>query len=389
MLNSEWSAMTRLHDLYEQQGQSPWVDNITRDSLRDGSMAGLVRDGIRGVTSNPTIFAKAIEDGEHYDDQFGELLADHSVEEAYWEMTITDIQDALALLRPVYDSSGTTDGFVSIEVSPALAHDTASTTEAARHLHELIAKPNLFVKIPGTAEGLPAIRTMISEGRNINVTLLFSVERYGEVIEAYQAGLEDLLGSGVDDLSGVHSVASFFVSRVDTEVDRRLEQLAGNEADGSGEQALSMRGKAAVAQAKVAYDLFKTRFSGPRWEALASKGAMVQRPLWASTSTKNPAYPDLAYVDTLIGPDTVNTLPNKTIDAYLDHGTVARTVDADTHEAKRALERLEELGVDVADVARTLEDEGVASFAKSFDEVLQTLTDKANALGARDTKARP
>jgi len=370
--------MTRLHDLYEQQGQSPWVDNIRRDTLKDGSLARLVDEGIRGVTSNPTIFAKAIEGGEEYDEQFRDLLVDHSVEEAYWEMTITDIVEALGVLRPVHDASNATDGFVSIEVAPALAHDTAATIDSARRLHELIARPNLYVKIPGTVEGLPAVHTMIGEGRSINITLLFSLERYGEVIEAYMGGLEELLRSGSEDLSRVHSVASFFVSRVDTEVDRRLEHLA----EGGRPELLEMRGKAAVAQARLAYQLFAERFSSPRWERLASKGANVQRPLWASTSTKNAAYPDLAYVDTLIGPDTVNTMPDQTIDAFLDHGTVSRTIDQDSEGSKEFLERLGEVGIDVADVGRTLEDEGVASFTKSFDEVLQALTDKANTLSA-------
>jgi len=385
--------MTTLHDLYEQQGQSPWIDNIRRDALRDATLADLVYKGIRGVTSNPTIFAKAIESGQDYDEQFEDLLASHSVEEAYWEMTITDIVDALGVLRPVYDASRGTDGFVSIEVAPALAYDTEATIEAARRLHELIARPNLYVKIPGTAEGLPAIRAMIAEGRNINITLLFSVERYLEVIEAYLGGLEDLVESRTEDLSAVHSVASFFVSRVDTEVDRRLEQLVDRGDDDQGvdgkdrpqSEALAMRGKAAVAQARTAYELFKSRFSGPRWNALAAKGARVQRPLWASTSTKDPAYPDLAYVDTLIGPDTVNTMPDQTVEAFLDHGTVSRTVDADPDEARSVLDRLSELGVDMADVALTLEAQGVASFTKSFEEVMQVLTDKAQAL----TSSRP
>jgi transaldolase len=389
--------VTRLHDLYEEQGQSPWVDNIRRDSLADGSLAALVERGIRGVTSNPTIFAKAIEGGNFYDRQFASLLVDHTVEEAYWEMTITDIVEALGVLRPVYDASDATDGFVSIEVSPELAHDTAGTIEAARHLHERIALPNLYVKIPGTAAGLPAVRTMIAEGRNVNITLLFSLERYAEVIEAYLGGLEDRLEMGADDLSGVHSVASFFVSRVDTEVDRRLERLAGvGNAKGSevtgrlpADDLLSMRGTAAVAQAQVAYGLFDSRFSGSRWEALAAKGARVQRPLWASTSTKNPAYPDLVYVDSLIGSDTVNTMPDQTIEAFLDHGTVARTVDADPADSRRVLDRLGELGVDMADVSRTLENEGVASFAKSFEEVMQVLTDKAHELTSRASSPRP
>jgi transaldolase len=374
--------MTKLHDLYEQQGQSPWLDNLRRDYLRGGRLAELVGEGIRGVTSNPTIFAKAIEAGNDYDEQFKALLASHTIEEAYWELVITDIRDALAVLRPVYDASAGIDGFVSLEVAPSLAHDTDGTISAARHFHELVAEPNLYVKIPATAEGVPAIRAMLGEGRSINITLLFSLERYGEVIEAYIGGLEDLLASGATDLSRVRSVASFFVSRVDTEVDRRLDTLAADATPERAQEILARRGTAAVAQARRAYALFAQRFSGPRWEALAAKGATVQRPLWASTSTKNPAYPDLAYVDTLIGPDTVNTMPDDTIAAFLDHGTVARTVDADPDAATEALADIAAAGVDMADVGRTLEDEGVASFTKSFDELLQSLSDKANTLSA-------
>jgi transaldolase len=374
--------MTKLHDLYEQQGQSPWLDNLRRDYLRGGRLAELVGEGIRGVTSNPTIFAKAIEAGNDYDEQFKALLASHTIEEAYWELVLSDIRDALAVLRPVHDASHGIDGFVSLEVAPSLAHDTDGTIKAARHFHELVEEPNLYVKIPATAEGVPAIRAMFREGRSINITLLFSLERYGDVIEAYIGGLEDYLSTGVTDLSSVRSVASFFVSRVDTEVDRRLESLAAEETPARAQEILARRGTAAVAQAQRAYALFAARFSGPRWEALAAKGATVQRPLWASTSTKNPAYPDLAYVDTLIGPDTVNTMPDDTIAAFLDHGTLARTVDADPDGAARALEAIGAAGVDMADVGRTLEDEGVASFIKSFDELLQRLSDKANALSA-------
>jgi len=374
--------MTRLHDLFELQGQSPWLDNLRRDYLRQGKLADLVEDGIRGVTSNPTIFAKAIEGSADYDEQFRDLLADHDVKAAYWELVVTDIRDALAVLRPVYDASDGVDGFVSLEVAPALAHDTEGTVTAARHFHELVAQPNLHVKIPATTEGVPAVRTMIGEGRNVNITLLFSVERYDEVIEAYMGGLEDHLAGGATDLSAVRSVASFFVSRVDTEVDRRLETLAAQAEGKRAEEILAVRGTAAVAQARRAYQLFTERFRGPRWEALAAQGAKVQRPLWASTSTKNPAYPDLAYVDTLIGPDSVNTMPDETIAAFLDHGTPARTVDSDPDAPGRALDAVAERGVDVADVARTLEDEGVASFTKSFDELIQSLTDKANALTA-------
>ncbi|HEY5024468.1 MAG TPA: transaldolase [Acidimicrobiales bacterium] len=373
--------MTKLHDLYEQQGQSPWLDNLRRDYLRGGHLAELVAQGIRGVTSNPTIFAKAIESGTDYDEQFGALLASHSVEEAYWELVMTDIRDALAVLRPVHDSSQGVDGYVSLEVAPSLAHDTEGTIAAARHFHQLVDEPNLYVKIPATAEGVAAIRAMIAEGRSINITLLFSLERYDDVILAYIWGLEDLVASGVTDLSAVRSVASFFVSRVDTEVDRRLDTLAAS-APGRAAEIESLRGTAAVAQAQCANALFTERFSGPRWEALAAKGAKVQRPLWASTSTKNPAYPDLLYVDSLIGPDTVNTMPDDTITAFLDHGTVARTVDTHTDGARHALARIDAAGVDMADVARTLEDEGVASFTKSFDELIQKLSDKANALSA-------
>ncbi|MGH9102156.1 MAG: transaldolase family protein, partial [Acidimicrobiales bacterium] len=260
---------------------------------------------------------------------------------------------------------------------------TDGTVASARSLHDRIEKPNLLVKVPGTAEGVPAIHRLIGEGRSINVTLIFSLERYDEVVEAYLAGLETCAASGAADLSGVHSVASFFVSRVDTEVDRRLEAIAGDHGDGPGgdPEPLALRGRAAVAQAQIAYEHFLRAFSGERWESLAARGARVQRPLWASTSAKNPAYPDLLYVDSLIGPDTVNTMPEKTLGALLDHGKVVRTVDADVDSAHRALGDLARAGVDMADVGVVLEDQGVSSFAKSFDELIQSLTDKANAIG--------
>jgi transaldolase len=360
--------MTRLHDLFDQQGQSPWIDNLTRAGLRSGHLRRLVESGIRGVTSNPTIFQKAMTGSADYDEQFRDLLRTKSVEEAYWEMAFDDVTDALDVLRPVYDDSDGRDGYVSLEVSPAIANDTAASIEGARRFSERVDRPNLFVKIPATAEGVPAVRAAITEGISINVTLIFSIPRYADVIEAYLSGLEAREG----DLSSIASVASFFVSRVDTEVDRRLEAIGSDDA-------LALRGKAAVAQAKLAYELFLSRFSGPRWEALAARGARVQRPLWASTSTKNKAYPDLLYVDNLIGPDTVNTLPDATVEAFLDHGTVARTVDAGVDEARSALERVEAVGVSMEDVAKTLEAEGVAAFTKSFDELIQSLEDKANA----------
>ncbi|HVA74900.1 MAG TPA: transaldolase [Acidimicrobiales bacterium] len=363
--------MTKLQELYSQQGQSPWIDNLTRNAIQGGGLREKVGEGIRGVTSNPTIFQKAMTGSDAYDEQFTRLLARGSAEAAFWDMAIEDVSNACGVLRPVYDESAGSDGFVSIEVSPALASDTAGTIEAARNLHERIALPNLLVKIPATAEGVPAIRKMISEGRNINITLIFSLERYIEVIEAYLSGLEEL-GANGGDLSNVHSVASFFVSRVDTEVDRRLERIGGP----AGELA----GKAAVAQAKLAYELFQEHFSGERWAALEARGAHLQRPLWASTSTKNPAYPDLLYVDNLIGPHTVNTLPDKTIEAFEDHGSIKRTVDTGVDEAHDALDRLAKSGVDLADVARVLEEEGVSAFLKSYDELLQALEDKANGM---------
>jgi transaldolase len=359
--------MTRVQDLHLLQDQSPWLDNLKRGWITSGELERWVERGVRGITSNPSIFQKAIEGNADYDAQLRSLVADGtSIDDSYWDLVTADIRDALAILRPVYDQSDGIDGFVSVEVAPSLARDTDGTIESARHLHATIDAPNLYVKIPGTAEGLAAIQQMISEGRSINVTLLFSNERYGEVIEAYLAGLEAYDG----DLSKVSSVASFFVSRVDTEVDHRLEQVGSDEA-------LGLRGKAAVANAKVAYQLFEERFSGPRWEALAARGARVQRPLWASTSTKNPAYRDTLYIDELIGPHTVNTIPDATLDAFDDHGTVARTVDQGVDEARADLDGLAAVGVDLADVTRVLEDEGVASFTKSFDELLGSLTTKA------------
>jgi transaldolase len=362
--------MTRLGDLYSQQGQSPWLDNVRRDWIENGEMKRWVDRGVRGVTSNPTIFQKAISGGSAYDAQFSELLAAGvSVLDAYWELVVADIRNTLAILRPVHDASGGLDGFVSIEVSPLLARDTDGTATAARHLNELIDSPNLYVKIPGTAEGLPAVTQMISEGCSVNVTLLFSADRYREVMESYLVGLERREG----DLSGVSSVASFFISRVDSEADKRLDALGTAEA-------AAFKGKVAVANAQVAYEAFLETFQGPRWDALVARGARVQRPLWASTSTKNPEYLSTLYVDTLIGPDTVNTMPENTLVDFEETGTLARTVDADFAEAHRVLDGIAALGIDLADITSTLEIEGVASFSKSFDDLLATLTEKASSL---------
>lgn len=362
--------MTRLGDLYTMQGQSPWLDNVRRDWIENGEMKRWVDQGVRGVTSNPTIFQKAISGGTAYDEQFSTLLSNGStVVDAYWELVVSDIRNTLAILRPVHDDSDGLDGYVSIEVSPLLARDTAGTATAARHLNALIDEPNLYVKIPGTAEGLPAITQMIAEGCSVNVTLLFSANRYREVMESYLVGLEQREG----DLSSVSSVASFFISRVDNEADRRLDALGTPEA-------AAFKGRVAVANAHVAYEAFLQTFSGPRWDALVARGARVQRPLWASTSTKNPTYSPTLYVDTLIGPDTVNTMPENTLEDFEEGGTVARTVDVDFAEAHAVLDGLAALGIDLADITTTLEIEGVASFSKSFDELLETLSEKAASL---------
>lgn len=363
-------STTKLARLFTECGQSPWLDNLARPYLRDGTLARMVAGGIRGVTANPTIFARAIQGSSAYAEQFYDLISSGStVEDAYWELVISDVEAACSVLRPVFDASGGTDGFVSIEVAPELARDTTGTATAARALHERIRLPNLFVKIPATAEGVPAIHTMISEGRSINITLIFSLERYAEVIDAYLDGLEAFAITG-GDLATVRSVASFFVRGVDTEVDQRLDRIALD-------AARDLRGRAAVAQAKLACQLFRNRFSGDRWEHLAALGAHVQRPLWASTSTKNPAYPDTLYVDSLIGPDTVNTLPEPTIAAFEDHGRLARSIELDVKGAHQVMDDLDAVGIDLRDVGLTLEQQGVASFRQSFHDVLTELDAKA------------
>ena len=368
------NSNNRLSSLFDDQGQSPWLDNLRRGWITSGELDQWVATGIRGLTSNPAIFQKAIEGSADYDKQFGQLIADGvSVDEAYWDLVTSDIRGALQALRPVYDASDGRDGFVSVEVDPTLARDSDETATAARALHDRLDAPNLMVKIPGTREGLPSIRTMISEGKSINVTLIFSVSRYEEVIAAYIAGLEDALAAGHDDLSRVASVASFFISRTDTEVDRRLEEIGTD-------VALSLRGRTAVAQAQIAYQTFQEAFDGPRWQVLADKGAQLQRPLWASTSTKNPSYSETLYVDELIGPNTVNTMPDNTIAAVMTKGTVARTVDANPGEAQEGLAAVSALGIDLDDVAAVLEQEGVASFVKSFDELITSLSAKADSL---------
>jgi transaldolase len=365
--------MTKLHELFTKHGQSPWLDNLRRDWLLDGTAETWVSRGVRGMTSNPTIFQKAMTAGDAYDEQFGDLVrAGVPVEHAYWAMVCDDIRAACRVLRSVHDSSGGCDGFVSLELAPDMARETEASITAARDFHVQLAEPNLMIKIPATAEGIPAIEAMIAEGRNINITLIFGIERYREVMEAYLSGLETFVTGGGDPAS-VHSVASFFISRVDTEVDRRLETIGTDDA-------MALRGQAAVAQGKLAYQAFTEAFSGSRWDALAAKGARVQRPLWASTSTKNPAYSKTLYVDTLIGPDTINTMPEATLDEFEATGSMARTIDQGVDEAEAVWAKLEALGITADDVSRVLEDEGVASFSKSFDELSTTLEGKASLL---------
>jgi transaldolase len=328
-------------------------------------------DAVVGVTSNPTIFQKAIAEGDAYDDQFREVLAEEDdAKEVFLRLAVQDVQGACDLLRRVWDGGAGQDGYVSIEVDPNLAYDTDATIAEAQRLHELVDKPNCFVKIPATAAGLPAIEEMIARGRNINVTLIFSLQRYAEVVEAYLRGLERLVESGGDP-ARVASVASFFVSRVDTEADRRLGEVGAPD---------DLKGKLAVANAKLAYGRYKELFSGERWAALHANGARTQRCLWASTSTKNPDYRDVLYVEELIGPETVNTMPEETIQAFQDHGEVAPTLERDLDEAQRVFDRIAEAGVDYDDVVATLEREGVDKFADSFRELLDGVTAKRGEL---------
>ena len=365
--------MTRLQDLHSEHDQSPWLDNLTRDYLADGTLQELIAAGIRGVTANPSTFAKAIAGSDAYDHQLRSLLATGgTIEDAYWQLVSDDVSDALEVFRPLYEESRGSDGFVSLEIAPGLAGDTNATIAAARGFHQRIDRANLMVKIPATDAGIPAIRAMTAEGRNINITLIFSLARYEQVIEAYMAGLEEFVETG-GDASLVHSVASFFVSRVDTEVDRRLQAIGTP-------LALSLQGQAAVSQARLAYQLFRTRFASDRWLRLRAAGARTQRPLWASTSTKNPAYRDTMYVEDLIGADTVTTITETTIDAIEDHGVLDRTLDQGTDRAAEVLRQLAELGVDIDDVANTLERQGIDRFVADQRTAIEALRQKSSAV---------
>ena len=361
---------SRLHRL-SALGQSVWIDSLSREWLETGELARMMReDAVVGVTSNPTIFQKAMSEGDWYDEQLREVMeAEDDLKEIFLQLAAHDIAAACDLFRPVWEEGHGRDGYVSMEVDPNLAYDTEATIEQATRFHDWLERPNLFVKIPATAPGLPAIEEMIARGRNINVTLTFSLQRYAEVAESYIRGVERLVEAGGDP-STVASVASFFVSRVDTETDKRLDDAGRPE----------LKGKLAIANAKLADQEYKQIFADDRWEALAAKGATRQRCLWASTSTKNPEYRDVMYVEELIGPETVNTMPKETIEAFQDHGEVALTLEQDLDEAHRLFEQIAEAGLDYDDVTDTLEREGVQKFIDSFTELLAGIEAKRSQL---------
>jgi len=364
---------SNLHKLSE-LGQSVWLDYLSREILQTGELARKMReDAVVGVTSNPTIFQKAIAHGNFYDDQLREILdsGESDPKEIFLELSSDDVADACELLRKVWDEGKGLDGYVSWEVDPTLAYDRDATVAEAKRLHEWIDKPNLYVKIPATEPGVAAIEEMIAAGKNINVTLIFSLERHEEVMEAYIRGLERLVESGGNPAT-VHSVASFFVSRVDTETDKRLDAIGGDTA--------KLEGRLGIANAKLAYQNYLETFSGPRWEALEQKGATKQRCLWASTSTKNPKYRDVLYIEELIGPETVNTMPEETIEAFQDHGRIAETLTQDIDAAHKLLDDLRQAGIDYDDVTDTLEREGVQKFIDSLDELKQGIQAKSGEL---------
>lgn len=376
-------AKTTLQRLYDEQGQSPWIDNITRTMISSGELQQLVDDGIRGLTSNPTIFEKAISSSDDYESALRELVAGGaSSSEIYEELVVEDIRNAADVLRPLYESSNGGDGFVSIEVSPKLAFDTEGTIAEARKFWSILGRPNVMIKVPATDQGIPAIRTLLGEGINVNITLIFSIDYYEQVMDAYLDGLEKLAADGkpIDRLA---SVASFFVSRVDSEVDRRLGKLIEQETDEARRKQIEdLLGKAAIANARIAYERFQAKFSGDRWARLMQQGAHVQRPLWASTGTKNPAYSDVLYVDELIGTDTVNTMPPATIKAFQDHGQVERTIDRDLDQAHVVMQELEDLGISMKEVTDKLQADGAQSFADSFEGLDRIIRQKQEVLQA-------
>jgi len=364
-----------LHDLHP-LGQSVWLDYIRRGMLESGELEEMIRRyDLRGVTSNPSIFEQAIGDSDDYDDELSSLASGGAdADRAFETVAVADIQRACDLFRSIYDAAAGHDGLVSIEVSPTLADDTEKTLEDARRLWKSVDRPNVMIKVPGTEAGIPAIEQLIAEGTNVNITLLFSVAGYERVMEAYLRGLERRAEAG-HPLDRVASVASFFVSRVDASVDAALDKIIEKGGE-NAEKARGLKGRAAVANAKLAYARFQEIFSGERWERLAAKGAKVQRPLWASTSTKNPEYRDVIYVEELVGPHTVNTMPLNTVEAFADHGVARRSVDQDVDRARADLAALHELGIDLDDVTEKLQMEGVDKFAKSFRQMLDVVGQK-------------
>ncbi|MFL5656359.1 MAG: transaldolase [Ktedonobacteraceae bacterium] len=363
-------------------GQSVWYDNIDRTQLTNGQFQRLLdEDGVVGVTANPTIFDKSISSGHAYDEQINQLIKEgKSTNEIYEALIITDIQTVADVLRPIYDQTNGLDGYVSLEVSPDLAHDTDGTLSEVRRFWKMVNRPNLMIKIPGTPEGLPAIRQSLIEGININITLIFSMQTYREVAEAYISALESRLAEG-KDISRIASVASFFVSRVDTLVDTLLEDKIKATSDSAEQQKLkSLEGKAAIANARLVYQDFKLIFSTPRFENLKQHGAHVQRPLWASTSTKNPAYRDVLYAEELIGPDTVDTMPLETIEKFRDHGRVRLSIEDDIPQAHAVLDALEQVGIHYDQVTQQLQDEGVKKFADSFHDLFKGIESKKKAI---------
>ena len=371
------------------QGQSVWYDTVDREQLDNGLFKRLVdEDGIVGVTSNPTIFQKSISHGDAYDEQITQLIREgKSTSEIYESLAIRDIRTVADMLLPIYERANRQDGFVSLEVSPDLAHDTEATLSEARRFWKMVDRPNLMIKIPATPEGLPAVRQTLTEGMNINITLIFSIDDYRKVADAFISALEDRNAEG-KEISHIASVASFFVSRVDTLVDQLLEDKIKVSSDSAEQQKLkSLEGKAAIANARLVYQDFKHIFQAPRFETLKHSGAHVQRPLWASTSTKNPAYRDVLYAEELIGPDTVDTMPLETIENFLDHGKVRRSVEDNIQQAKDELEELEKVGIHYDQVTKQLQDEGVQKFADSFHELFKGIESKKQTIQSR-TSAR-
>jgi transaldolase len=371
------NGLQELHDA----GQSIWLDSIDRRILHDGELERRIRDdALTGMTSNPTIFQKALSSSNAYDEQ---IVGAEDEGLTSWELfellETTDVRDACDAFAGVYSSTRGADGYVSIEISPGVSHDAGAAVEEARRLWKTVDRPNVMVKVPGTVEGAVAVRQLIAEGINVNITLLFAIEAHERVIESYLAGLEDRVRAH-KPIDGLASVASFFVSRVDTEIDKRLDALIAKANQQEKERLQMLKGRAAIANAKLAYRLFGQKFAGPRWEALAKQGARVQRPLWASTSTKNPAYRDVMYVEELIGPDTVDTMPPATIDAFKDHGVVARAVDKKVAVAESLLKEIEAVGISIREVTEKLLVDGIASFQKSFDELIAGLEAKIGSL---------